>query len=77
MIRAKFKCISVTHYENDSEGVELRAANGRADTANAQWCKMTPNGALNLTINNPAALGKFQPGKWYFLDFTETTEEAI
>jgi hypothetical protein len=76
-IRAKFKVASVTKYENDSEQVELQAANGRADTANAQWSKWTPSGKLTMTINNPAAQGQLLPGKYYFLDLTEAAEDAI
>jgi hypothetical protein len=76
-IRAKFKVASVTQYENDQETVEMQAANGRADTANAQWSKWTPSGKLTLTINNPDARGKLLPGKYYFLDLTEAAEDAI
>lgn len=76
MIRAKFKCSSVMRHEGDAETVTLNAANGKKDTANAQWSKWTPSGNLMMQINNPEAQGKFKPGAFYFLDFTEAAEEA-
>ena len=76
MIRAKFKCLSVTRHEGNCEVVTFAAANGSMGSANAQWSKWTPNGSLNMTINNPEALGRFAPGKFYFLDFAEAAEEA-
>lgn len=75
MIRAKFRCASILK-DTDNETVTLHAANGKKDTANAQWAKWTPGGQLSLTINNPEAQGKFTPGKYYFLDIEETTEES-
>lgn len=74
MIRAKFKCQSVTKYEG-SETVKLSAANGRSDTENAQWAKWTPCGDLSMSINNPEAQGKIEPGKYYFLDITKAGED--
>lgn len=75
-IRAKFKVISVTAFEGGAEQVEAQAANGRAGSANAQWAMMTPSGTLKMYINNPAAQGKLVPGRFYFLDITETEEDA-
>jgi hypothetical protein len=76
MIRAKFRCTTILKDESGNETVTLHAANGKKDTANAQWAKWTPGGQLSLTINNPKAQGKIVPGKFYFLDFSEASEEA-
>lgn len=76
-LRAKFQALSVTKHADASESVELMAANGRKDTANAQWSKWTPSGNLKMHINNPDAHGQIQPGKFYFLDITEADEDAI
>ena len=76
-IRAKFRVLSVTKHEDASESVELMAANGRKDTANAQWAKWTPSGNLKMHINNPDAHGKLLPGKHYFLDLTEADDEDV
>lgn len=77
MIRAKFRCMSVTKHEGNpqSEIVKLCASNGKKDTANAQWAKWTPCGTLDMTINNPDAQGKLEPGKHYFLDIAEAGED--
>ena len=66
MIRAKFRCNSVRRFES-GESVELTAV---SDEANKQWTKWTPSGNLTMAIDNPDALGKFVPGKVYYLDFT-------
>lgn len=76
MLRAKFMVVHVTKHSDGSEGVELSAANGRKDTANAQWSKWTPSGRLTMTINNPDAQGRLVPGKYYFLDISEAAEDA-
>jgi hypothetical protein len=68
MIRAKFGCESVTD-QYGNEQVTLRAVYGNGE-ANKEWSAATPNGMVMLTISNPAAKGKFEQGKEYFLDFT-------
>lgn len=74
MIRAKFRCYSVTDL-GDSEQVVLTAVNG-TEGDNAQWSKWTPMGRLEMTINNPGARGKFKVGEYYFLDFTPTNADG-
>lgn len=76
-LRAKFRVNHVIEYADGSEQVDLSAANGRADTANAQWSKWTPAGKLTMTINNPTAQKVLRPGAYVFLDISETTEDAI
>jgi hypothetical protein len=75
-VRAKFMCSSVTKNHDGGEGVALYAANGKNGTANAQWSKWTPGGNLTLTISNPEAQGRLVPGRYYFIDIDETTEDA-
>lgn len=76
-IRAKFLALSVTKHHDGAESVDLQAANGRRDTANAQWSTWTPSGKLTMHINNPDAHGKILPGKFYFVDLSEADEDAI
>lgn len=71
-IIAKFKCLSVTRHEGDSETVRMQAAYG---PGNEQWSKFTPSGSLEVCITNPACAGAFEPGKHYHLTF-EPTEEG-
>lgn len=74
-IRAKFQVQGVkrTIY---GESIELAAVNGKDGSANAAWSKATPSGKLEMHISNPDAQGRFEPGRFYFLDITEATEDA-
>ncbi len=69
-IRAKFKCTSVTTHEGGSETVKLSPVNGPAGTENAQWSKYTPAGDITMCITAEGAVGQFQAGKSYFVDFS-------
>ena len=71
MIRAKFRCNSVRNFK-DSEVVELNAV---CDDRNKQWARWTPSGQVSIQIDNPDARGRFEPGKCYFLDFSEAPED--
>jgi len=68
-IRAKFQCHSVTKHGYGGEEVKFGAVYA-PDGENASWAKATPNGSLQITIDNPSAQGAFVPGKCYFLDFS-------
>ena len=67
-VRAKFKVISVTHFENEQWQVKLNAVHG-AD--NRTWSKWTPSGELTMNITNAAATAQFTPGAFVFFDFSE------
>lgn len=41
---------------------------------NNSFAKWTPSADLTMTINNPALVGKFQPGQTFYVDFTEAPE---
>lgn len=76
-IRAKFYCTEVAATAQsvgkptDGEIVKLAAVYSTGDNdPNKSWSKWTPSGQLTLHISNPDALGKFTPGKTYFLDIT-------
>ena len=71
MIVAKFKCESVakpSESNGDTESISLSAVYG---PGNETWSKFTPSGSLSMSISNPAAQGKFQPGKSYLLNISE------
>lgn len=67
MVRAKFRCASVTKDEYGDELVVLRPVLGGAD--NAEWSKATPAGKVELTVTADGARGKFEPGRDYVLTF--------
>lgn len=82
MIRAKFHCQGVKKYHvgKNSDGspkfgeeVELSAVYG---DENKPWSEYTPSGRLTMSITNPAAIGKFEPGKDYFLDLSAVVADG-
>ena len=71
-VRAKFFCGRKSEdqaYPNTAKYnvVELSPASGKG---NEDWSAATPNGKIEMTINNPTALAAFEVGKSYFVDFT-------
>ena len=81
-MRAKFICESVTNrnsYGNKYQTVQLNAVyatvkkgdSEEPDTENNQFSVATPSGKVEMTISNPKAIDFFEPGKSYYLDFTE------
>jgi len=74
-VRAKFRCSYVTKFAHESEEVRFDAVYA-ADGPNKTWSEYTPSGALSMTITAKGAIGVFQPGKEYFLDFTPAEEKG-
>ena len=66
-VRAKFRCNHVTHYEGGAGEVVLLAVTTGSEENKLFW-KYTPSGELKMHIDNPTALGVFEPGKEYYLD---------
>lgn len=79
-VRAMFYCENVEPHKGNSPDsdyvdVRLRAAFGTYLTnkglpeadANTEWSKYTPNGSLQMTINNPTASNQFEIGEVYEL----------
>lgn len=72
MIRAKVECEWVQGTKSQ-ESVKFRAVTSDSSPENKIWSMYTPALDLTITISNPALRGKFEPGKFYYLDFTEVT----
>lgn len=74
MIRAKFRCESVTPtYDNErvkiSEHIALRAVySSDPASENYSWSKYTPSGMLTMTIDNPTAFNQVNVGDEYYID---------
>jgi hypothetical protein len=86
-MRAKMRCDEVTDVKygpagedgkptKSAEYVRLNAVYGKDGSANASWSKATPSGQVTITISNPDAWGHFKTGGFYFVDFSEATEEG-
>lgn len=67
-VRAKVTCRSLAgnwvHFDTVYE------PDAAKDTENAWFTTATPGGQIQLLINNPAALSRFEQGKEYYVDFT-------
>lgn len=80
-MRAKFKLKTVTSTEHSEqlkfEAVGKDGAYGPDGLdENNTFAKWTPTGLLELSVANPALIGKFKPGQCFYLDFTEVPAVA-
>jgi hypothetical protein len=63
-VRAKFECKSVGDGQVKLEVVYT------GSKENEQFFKWTPSGQIQMGIVNEAALGQFEVGKQYYVDFS-------
>jgi hypothetical protein len=71
--RAKFHCDSETNYGGRTwREYKFSAVCADEVDENQRFHKATPNGSLTITVDNPGVV--FEPGKSYYLDFTEVVE---
>lgn len=73
-VRAKFRCDKVTQHAGYGGSLGSREISFTAQCAddveeNRRFHKATPSGSLHIVVDNPAVT--FDPGKSYYLDFTE------
>lgn len=71
-IRAKFTVESVNHLAYGDHIVKMSARYSDSPEDN-QFAKATPSGSLEMWVSNPDALDFLEPGKQYYLDFSEAT----
>lgn len=73
-MRAKLRLASVTKGET-CEQLQFHAVAAKTygsdglDEDNS-FAKYSPQASLQITVANPALLGKFEPGQTYYVDFT-------
>lgn len=75
VVRAKMKCWSIQRNNSqdpadETARVQFMAAYANGDPDNSAWSKATPAASLDMFITNPEAVGKFEEGRFYYLDFT-------
>lgn len=73
MVRAKFRCQSITSNAGYGGQQFVFSAVGPADgeiPENERYHKYTPSGELKITVDNPPAQEQFALGEYYYLDFT-------
>jgi len=75
MMRAKIRINSVQHSETQDviSGAPVTSSPYDADgnSEDNTFARYTPSGALTLTINNPAFVGKIHEGDTFYVDFTK------
>lgn len=74
-MRAKVVCASVHKFETNENLVfnaVCKSGSYPADGSDDDntYAKFTPSATFALSVTNPALLGKFVPGKKYYVDFT-------
>lgn len=73
-IRAKFKCenfIQHAGYQGaqGQRNYQFNAVGADEVPENKRFHKYTPSGSLNICVDNPDVT--FEPGKSYYIDFSE------
>lgn len=70
--RAKFQVMSITRYAQFS-GAKIEMApvcSEDPDHPNKAFWQATPNGKIEMQINNPSAIQQFEIGKEYYVEFS-------
>lgn len=70
-MRAKIKIDSVERTEYADNLTMSAVYSGEKNSEDNTFSKATPSASFKMSITNPALLGKFEPGKKYYVDFTE------
>ena len=72
--RAKFRLIKTAQYHGPyTSGAKILTFSADYDPSipeDQRFAKATPSGTLEMTMDNPAAVALFEPGKVYYLDFS-------
>lgn len=77
-VRAKFKCISITHGMYGSPDAMSYRFQPVLDTGipeDQRYHKYTPSGNLEMLVENPNV--HFEIGQDYYLNFTEATDVGV
>ncbi|HEY9250985.1 MAG TPA: hypothetical protein VIO38_17710 [Rariglobus sp.] len=73
-VRAKFRCMSITHAYTASPGYSAATVSlvpvWEQEGVNRKWSKATPSGKIEMLITEPGSVEQFELGKEYHVDFT-------
>lgn len=75
-MRAKLQIASVTKHNAECEQLKFHGVAAKSYPADGldednTFAKFSPSVSLEITITNPALIGKFEPGQKFYVDFTE------
>lgn len=76
MTRAKFRCDAVASNKTTAgvtHNITLRPVTNGSDE-NKSFYQYTPAGSIELTVVTQGVADMFEPGKEYFVDFTEAPQ---
>lgn len=70
-VRAKFWVESINHAHVPTPGDVFATVTLKPvyDEANKDWSKWTPQGKIEISITNPAAIEQFELGKHKYVEF--------
>ncbi|WP_374653109.1 hypothetical protein [Dongia sp.] len=76
-VRAKFKLISITTLAGTpAKTLVFSPQYDESIPEDVRFAKYTPNGRLEMQVDNPAALAAFEIGHVYYLDFSPVAAPA-
>lgn len=70
-VRAKMTLSSVTEHTWGGKTLKFSTVYDAAIPEDQRFQKATPSGAIEMQVDNPAALAQFTLGKSYYVEFTE------
>lgn len=78
-MRAKLQISSITKHNATCEQLKFHGVAAKAYPADGSdedntFAKWSPSVALEITITNPALIGKFEPGQKFYVDFSPAAE---
>jgi hypothetical protein len=68
-VRAKFRVVCVTDF-GFTKQVKFTAVSDNGIPENQRFHKYTPQGQIEMTIDNLPAADQFTPNKEFYIDFT-------
>lgn len=79
-MRAKLQIASVEQFPTN-ERLNFHAVAAKSYPADGSdedntYAKFSPSATLQISITNPALLGKFKAGEKYYVDFTPADDQA-
>ena len=75
-MKAKFLCLEVTKFTGSKKAKLVPVYSQVGE--NADFAKATPSGELSITIDGGTqASDFFEPGEYYYLDFTRISELPV
>jgi hypothetical protein len=71
MIRGKFVVDHVVNHQGNYAHVVLDARYDSSLPEDQRFAEATPNGKIEMSVTVPSVIEAFQPGKVFYVDFTE------